>query len=236
VTRLAALLALLALPAAAQEGATLLSEAEHREWAAVGRVNVGGFRTRGTCTGTLVAPDLVLTAAHCVPARAVRGKEPEEVHFLAGWFRDTYAAHRTASAIHVHPDRFKGEAGPGRLRADIALIVLDAPIPAEEVPPMPLGPLPTFADDLEIFGYSNRRPGVMARVGPCLAIPVSDDTIGTTCPVISGNSGAPVLRPGPDGWAVVAVTVATSTGDGTLRSYAVRTAEVLFEMAGREMP
>jgi hypothetical protein len=104
------------------------------------------------------------------------------------------------------------------------------------VTPLALGPLPAFAADLEIVGYSNRRPGVMARVGPCVAIPVSDDTIGTTCPVISGNSGAPALRPGRDGWAVVAVTVATSTGDGTLRSYAVRAAEVLFELAGREMP
>jgi hypothetical protein len=96
--------------------------------------------------------------------------------------------------------------------------------------------MPGFADDLEIVGYSNRRTGAMARVGPCVSVSVAEDTIGTTCPVASGNSGAPVLRRGADGRAVVAVTVATRNGSGAIRSFAVRPARVLFEMAGREMP
>jgi V8-like Glu-specific endopeptidase len=35
-------------------------------WDAVGQVNVAGFRTGFECTGTLIAPTLVVTAAHCV--------------------------------------------------------------------------------------------------------------------------------------------------------------------------
>ena len=35
-------------------------------WDAIGQVNVGGCRIAARCTGTLVAPDIVLTAAHCV--------------------------------------------------------------------------------------------------------------------------------------------------------------------------
>jgi protease YdgD len=34
-------------------------------WDAVGQVNVAGYRIMGQCTGTLVAPNLVVTAAHC---------------------------------------------------------------------------------------------------------------------------------------------------------------------------
>ena len=35
-------------------------------WDAIGQVNVSGHRMTTRCTGTLVAPNLVVTAAHCV--------------------------------------------------------------------------------------------------------------------------------------------------------------------------
>jgi len=35
-------------------------------WGAVGQVNVAGYRQRVECTGSLIAPNVVITAAHCV--------------------------------------------------------------------------------------------------------------------------------------------------------------------------
>ena len=225
---------LLALPAAAQD--TPLTEAEHAAWTAIGRVNTGGLAKRTGCTGTLIAADLVLTAAHCVPERARREEKPEAVHFVAGYFRDDYAAHRTAAEIYVHPGYVPGERAADRLHTDQALLVLDEPIPAEEVAPLPLAPIPGFADDVEILAYANRRPGALGRAGPCTAVALSPRLFGLTCPVWGGNSGAPLLRPGEDGWHVVAVAVARDTSDGAFRSYAVLPAPELFELAGREAP
>mgnify|MGYP000167946767 CR=1 FL=1 len=39
---------------------------DHPAWQAVGRLNTKGYNRRGMCSGALVAPDLVLTAAHCL--------------------------------------------------------------------------------------------------------------------------------------------------------------------------
>ncbi len=232
----AAALALLAPTGGAAQDSTPLSAEEHAAWLAIGRVNVGGFNTRGTCTGTLIAADLVLTAAHCVPTRALRPDDPEQVHFVAGWYLGDYAAHRTGRALHIHPEYVRGRSGLQHLDTDVALVELDAPIPADMIEPLALAEMPTFADDVEILAYSNRRSGALARAGPCIAIGLDENVLGMTCGVEGGNSGAPVLRRKENGWEVVAVAVARNRGDGGFRSFAVRVPDVLFEMAGRKVP
>ncbi|MEM6661581.1 MAG: S1 family peptidase, partial [Pseudomonadota bacterium] len=43
---------------------TMLSKEESTQWHGVGRVNILHRNLRSMCTGTLIAPDIVLTAAH----------------------------------------------------------------------------------------------------------------------------------------------------------------------------
>ena len=51
-------------------------------WEAVGRIDLG---KDGFCTGTLIATDLVLTAAHCVYDGAGKPVDPGKITFRSGF-------------------------------------------------------------------------------------------------------------------------------------------------------
>jgi protease YdgD len=74
-------------------------------WDAIGQVNIGGYRSVGQCSGTLVAPDIVITAAHCVVDDWKAAPVPlHDIHFLAGFDRGKYLAHATAKCLRFLPE------------------------------------------------------------------------------------------------------------------------------------
>jgi secreted trypsin-like serine protease len=107
----------------------------------------------GLCTGTAIARDLVLTAAHCVPAGAD--------HKLY----DTDAAGRPQFAdiarVVRHPQFSMDNYKNARVTADLALLRLARPL-AAKFAPAPLGTAPTPVapgDRLTVAGYGVATPG-----------------------------------------------------------------------------
>jgi hypothetical protein len=69
-------------------------------WDAVGQVNISGYRMLGKCTVTLVASNLVLTAAHCVMDPWAKAPYSlRSIHFLAGVRGARHKGHSVAKCL-----------------------------------------------------------------------------------------------------------------------------------------
>ncbi|MEM1431214.1 MAG: trypsin-like peptidase domain-containing protein [Pseudomonadota bacterium] len=183
-------------PAAAEPTMRLLPEQDQPAWSAVGRVNIAGYNRRRMCSGVLVAPARVLTAAHCV-LKGRRIAPAEEVVFVAGWRAGASAGDATGARITIHPD-FLSRIAAGELDigSDLAVIELSAPI--EGVSPLPLGALPDPAPigtALTILGYRADRPHIATLHTGCTLLHDAPNVLLTACDVAQGTSGAPVLAP-----------------------------------------
>lgn len=177
-----------------------LSDEVAVQFPAVGRFGPSGFRDRQGCTATLIAPDLVITAAHCASPRGTSGAV-----FAAGWLSGDYIEVRGTRLEMRHP-AYAAD-GQHRPRNDIALIVLDSPM--ENVVPIPLGVVDgaqLYETNVALIGYHRLSPD---RLSGDFACPVGRFQIGLLligCPVINGNSGGPVLNQTENGdWQVVGV-------------------------------
>src|SRR3954468_14446814 len=102
----------------------LVGDAEVVRGTGVGRHIVMIISTRGSfCTGTAIGRDLVLTAGHCVaPAASYRVLLPD--------MKPPGLGLRT---IAVHPRYNPKDYASGRVTADVALIKLEAALPADIV-------------------------------------------------------------------------------------------------------
>lgn len=251
-------LLLAALPATAQNpllpgiGAKdrrVVVDASHAPWSSLVKVqsNLGA-----RCTGVLVAPRRVVTAAHCLLNRAQRFLPASSLHVLFGYDRGEYRQHRAVAALETGGP-YDRERRLDGLVGDWAVLTLDGDAP-DGVTPLPLARVPPEpGTPLMLGGYSQDKAHIVTADTGCAARGIDDTERGPLlvhdCDGTRGVSGAALLvrNPGPgpgpglgggpggdkagEGWAVAGIAVAAVGGEAP-RNIAVPSAAFVAAVEG----
>lgn len=162
----------------------------------LGPIAIGAWN----CTATLVAPDRIATARHCI------GRAEETSGEVRDTFRPGYGGPQASPlAATVRYQSLPAMLGVPDYARDQAVAWLRGPI--EDVTPIDFAPAPGEGEMVTVVSYPNAEDGP-PRIDTCPVRSVEDTVVQLNCDAESGMSGAPVLVEDEDGWRIAAVMVA----------------------------
>lgn len=226
-------------PGIAGNGHSRVIEELSAPWSAIGQINVTGYRRRIECTGSLVATNVVITAAHCIMDS--QRQEPfhaDQIHFLAGVRRSKWLGHSTARCLHFLPDyEYLGQSDgfPQRVfLRDVVLITLNDDL--TDIAPLELDRADVQSSEISLVhaAYPADRRYVLTGQFGCHLLSHDQNLWFTDCDAHPASSGGPVFVQRKEGLKLAAIMVGVL---GDSRSVAVPIANWIDVLAAaRDCP
>jgi V8-like Glu-specific endopeptidase len=194
----------------------------NRGWEGVGYLDIGH---RASCTGTMIQPDLVLTAAHCLyDSRTGEKMDPRKIEFRAGWRSGKSIAKRFGIRAVIHPDyqdNADSKLSAQQIRNDVALIQLSDPILSTHADPFRADRGAGSGNAVSVVSYGQGRNDAPSRQRECQILDSRGGIFAMSCDVVPGSSGAPVFAMREGRPRIVAVVSAIGEIDGHDVSFAM---------------
>ncbi|WP_332362129.1 MULTISPECIES: trypsin-like serine peptidase [Asaia] len=190
-------------------GARHVIDVNREPWRILGRVQT---ELGARCTGFMVAPSVIMTAAHCLwRDEAANFVQPSSIHFMLGY--DTGSWRATARAVRFviapsydpyHPLRTS--------QADHATVILDhALVKTNEL--LPIVAAEPGAPAM-LAGYQQDRMELAVGDLACHVVHVRGQLVDHDCAATHGASGAPLLVQTDGKWGIAGIDVTAREGQG----------------------